>query len=560
MLRDLNTTKLFLLSFLLLVGNHTMARQKPTNEKFVYARATLDEGIRKRDSTQIAEGYYLLGKAYGGEHDYPEAYRLMYQSLKINEKLKNWYSAGKVYLRLTDFELEQKKLNEAKDMLSQAVEIFQKYNIENGIVDAYYLYGLIYMIDFNPKPNYDSAMYYFRKLESLAIHNKSERHIAGAREKIGSIYTKLHDKRALPNLEYAIKIKRKENPDTPFLMRLGELASCYLMFGYLKQANEILKEAHILIDRGLIFDNYGLVYYYGVVVKYYKSIKDWEKAYEAKEKLELYQYQILQEDRTANVSQWRIKLETEKKDLELKLQKTTLDSNEKQISQQKYLLIITGVFLSILVVLLFYLYKNYQKQKQLSQHNAILIQEQNHRVKNNLQIISSLLSLQSNQLEESKAKQAVDESQLRIEAMAVLHRQLYDTQELDKIDMDVFINSLSDIIFESYGIEDIALDYQINVKPLQADKAVFLGLMINEFISNACKHAFANHPAPAFHISLSETKNQIVMQIKDNGLRPINTKKKESFGMKLINMMVDQLDGKLSYEYNRGSVFTLKIA
>ncbi|WP_165372079.1 sensor histidine kinase [Emticicia agri] len=223
-------------------------------------------------------------------------------------------------------------------------------------------------------------------------------------------------------------------------------------------------------------------------------------------------------------------------------------------------MILTGVFISIFIILVFYLYKLYQKQKLLSEHNAILIQEQNHRVKNNLQIISSLLSLQSNQLSDSKAKQAIDESQLRIEAMAVLHRQLYDTKELDKIDMELFIHNLSDMIFDSYGIEEVELEYHINIRPLKAEKAVFLGLMINELISNACKHAFAEHPAPVLSIDLSEKNHQITMRIKDNGLKSVSFQKKESFGMKLINMMVNQLDGHLSYEFNNGSTFTFKIA
>lgn len=555
----LNTAKLllfFYFTYLSYLGN---AQQKPVNEKLIYAESTLAEGIRKRDSIQIAEGYYLLGKAHGSEHNYPEAYSWMYQSLRINERHKNWYSAGKVYLRLTDFELEQEHLQEAKTMLNEAVQIFLKHRVERGIIDAYYLCGQIHLMDFNPKPNYDSAMYYFKKLEVLALKDKSEKHLAEAREVIGNIYIKLHDKRALPNLEYAVMVRQKEKPESPWLRARLNLTDAYLIFKDYRKAKEILEGSQALIDKGSRFATYILVEHYETYARYFKLIGDWRSAYETKEKYELYRDEILKSDREGSVSKWRIRLETEKKDLALKLQKSQLESNKREILQQRYLLITTGIFISIFIVLVFYLYKLYQKQKLLSEHNAILIQEQNHRVKNNLQIISSLLSLQSNQLNNSEAKQAVDESQLRIEAMAVLHRQLYDTKELDKIDMEIFINNLSDIIFESYGLEEVELDHQIDLRPLEADKAVFLGLMINELISNACKHAFAGHPAPILNIDLSEKNHQITMRIKDNGLKPVSFQKKESFGMKLINMMVDQLDGHLSYEFNNGSIFTLKI-
>lgn len=556
----LNTTKQLLFFFLMFLNYLCNAQSLPINEKLIYADSILTEGIRRIDSIQIAEGYYLLGKVRGSEHNYPEAYRLMYQSLRINERHKNWYSAGKVYLRLTDFELEQEHLQEAKTMLNEAVQIFQKHKVERGIRDAYYLCGQIHLIDFNPKPNYDSAMYYFKKLEVLALKDKSEKYLATAREVIGNIYKKLHDKRALAYLEYSFHVKQKEKPESPLLRNSTNLADAYFIFKEYKRTKEILEGSQALIDQGYIFDSYVLASHYEIYSKYYKAIRDWQKAYEAKEKYELYQYEILKSDRVGSVSKWRIRLETEKKDFELKLQKSELENNQREIRQQRYLLIITGIFISIFIILVSYLYKLYQKQKLLSEHNAILIQEQNHRVKNNLQIISSLLSLQSNQLEDSEAKLAVDESQLRIEAMAVLHRQLYDTKELDKIDMELFINNLSDTIFASYGLDDVKLDYHINIRPLEADKAVFLGLMINEFISNACKHAFAEHPAPILKINLSEKNHEISMRIKDNGKKPVSFQKKGSFGMKLIHMMVTQLDGHLSYEFNKGSIFTLKIA
>ena len=557
---DSTLAKLLLPFFLMFWSHLSIAQAKSVNERLINAKATLAEGVRERDSVKIAEGYYLLGKVRGGEHNYPAAYKLMYQSLKINERLKNWYSAGKVYLRLTDYELEQEHFQEAKTMLNEAMQIFVMYKVQKGIIDAYYLYGLIHTSKYNPKPNYDSAMYYFKKLELIALRDKSENLLEGVREMIGNIYKKLHDKRALPYLEYTAKIKQKTKPDSPLLSTLTDLADAYVIFKDYKKAKEVFERSQTLIDQGYNFDAFMLAKHYEIYTSYYKAIKDWQKAYETKEKYDLYQYELIKSDREGSVSQWRIRLETEKKDLELKLQKSELENNKNEIRQQRYLLIITGVFISIFIVLLFYLYKLYQKQKLLSEHNSILIQEQNHRVKNNLQIISSLLSLQSNQLDEPKAKQAVDESQLRIEAMAVLHRQLYDTKELDKIDMDVFINSLSDIIFESYGLEDIKQDYHIDIHPLEADKAVFLGLMINEFISNACKHAFAGHPAPVLQINLCEKHHEIILQIKDNGKKRVSFEKKESFGMKLINMMVNQLDGHLSYEFNEGSIFILKIA
>ncbi|RYU97363.1 hypothetical protein [Emticicia agri] len=278
------TTRLLLYIYIICHSYMANAQQKPVNEKLLYAESTLAEGIRKNDSIQIAEGYYLLGKMRGSEHNYPEAYRLMYLSLRINERHKNWYSAGKVYLRLTDFELEQKHINEAKAMLNEAVQIFKEHKVEKGIRDAYYLYGMIHMADFNPRPDYDSALYYFKKLEVLALKDKSEKHLGGVREVMGTIYMKLHDKSALPNLEYAVMIKQKEKPESPWLRTRTELADAYLIFKDFKRAKKILEGSQALIDQGYKFDKYIVVTHYETYDKYYKAMGDWQKAYKAKEK------------------------------------------------------------------------------------------------------------------------------------------------------------------------------------------------------------------------------------------------------------------------------------
>lgn len=194
-----------------------------------------------------------------------------------------------------------------------------------------------------------------------------------------------------------------------------------------------------------------------------------------------------------------------------------------------------------------------------------LIRELHHRVKNNLQVVSSLMSLQSNRLDDDKAKQALEEGRTRVDAMAMIHQKLYLDNELAAVDMSDYLKNLSLSLANSFGFDNTNVRTTIELpgKSMDIDRAIPIGLIVNELLTNAFKHAFKDIAHPLISISLKQTEEKTIeLKVADNGkgLQPAaDLKKSGSFGMKLVHTLVDQLNGELSLKQNPGTVFTIAI-
>jgi PAS domain S-box-containing protein len=191
-----------------------------------------------------------------------------------------------------------------------------------------------------------------------------------------------------------------------------------------------------------------------------------------------------------------------------------------------------------------------------------LLQEVHHRVKNNLQVISSLLNLQADYVNDPQALQAFQDSQNRIRSMALIHERLYQSRNLAQIDFAEYIRSLSASLFRSYGVEErgIVLDIQASEVLLKIDAAVPCGLILNELISNALNHAFPQERKGRVCVDLRAQQGQVVLTVADDGvgLPPeVDVFNPDSLGLQLVNALVDQVDGTLALERGNGTTFRL---
>jgi two-component system, sensor histidine kinase PdtaS len=540
-------------------------------EKLIYANEKLEKALQEKDTVLLAEAYYLLGKIEESKVNYQKSNEYFLKSLKIQEKRNDFEKIARLYLRLSEVEFKQNHYQDCVTYARKAIE-FQTRNPFTKNVEAYYnALGQIHQRAWAiPKTgkiikvNYDSALYYYKKTEQIEILQKDEINLARVRLQMGSIYNQLKDKRAIPYLEQVIFTYKKDGQQSPLLQAMVALAGAYLGNNQNGKAFKLLQDVDEKVHNGYDAGPELLANLETVYSEYYKLTGDWKKAYEHFYSYHQYLENALLKDRYGAVSELNIVYDTEKKQTQIIEQKREIVLQNEVLTLQKRFLWFVGSLLIFTIIVGYIFFRLYKKNQELSRRNSILLQEQNHRVKNNLQVISSLLSLQSNQLEDKKAKQAVDESQLRIEAITILHRQLYDRHEgLDKINMEDFIMDLSEIVLQTYNLSEVEIEYDITFKEINNDKTVFIGLIINELISNACKYAFKENDNPYLKISFSENMNWIYLKVEDNGRNEIKNainydSNQSSFGMKLINMMVLQLDGTITYSYNEGSEFTVK--
>lgn len=204
--------------------------------------------------------------------------------------------------------------------------------------------------------------------------------------------------------------------------------------------------------------------------------------------------------------------------------------------------------------------------KKSLEEKDVLLREVHHRVKNNMQIISSILSMQSRNIDDPRLKDVLQESQNRIHSMALIHENLYNHKSLANIMFSSYVKSLTGNIARTYANQQakIKFDYQIDDAYLPMDIAIPCGLIINELISNSFKYAFVNQTKGIISIHFKNiSDDNYVLIVSDNGVGippEVNIKKTKSLGMKILHKLVQQIEGELQYDFSEGTKFSIKFS
>jgi PAS domain S-box-containing protein len=210
------------------------------------------------------------------------------------------------------------------------------------------------------------------------------------------------------------------------------------------------------------------------------------------------------------------------------------------------------------------------------------VKEIHHRIKNNLQVISSLLSLEAEKFTDSIILESFKESQNRIASMALIHEELYKGDKIDTLEFGDYLRKLTADLFSSYNIhKNISLNLDLEQIYLGLDTAIPLGIIVNELVTNSLKHAFPNGNKWEISISLKKIKDlgvnkevsradsacsqkkdfQYTLTVADNGKgipEEINFRNTDSLGLQLVNILVEQIEGCLELRRNRGTEFFIK--
>jgi len=216
-----------------------------------------------------------------------------------------------------------------------------------------------------------------------------------------------------------------------------------------------------------------------------------------------------------------------------------------------------------------YLYIQRIEERRLSEKIAkealdeknILIAELHHRVKNNLAIISGLFSLKINDDLHEDAKNVLLESRNRVRSMALIHNRLYKSDNMTNVNFEEYAKELISEISSSYPAvaDSVKIDTDIKNVSININSAIPCGLILNELLTNAYKHAFTNKTDGHIHVSFANQNNNILMRVKDNGIGlPLDYNKKQSLGVTVIESLSEQLDGSFSFSNDKGTCFELK--
>lgn len=190
----------------------------------------------------------------------------------------------------------------------------------------------------------------------------------------------------------------------------------------------------------------------------------------------------------------------------------------------------------------------------------ILLKEIHHRVKNNLQIVSSLIFFQLKQISDPEMLEMLRDGQNRVKTMALIHERLYQSGDLANIDFREYLKKLTTFLMQSYGVNQAKIKLRLNVHDIKisVDTAVPCGLIVNELISNSLKHGFKNRDSGEIRVDMGfDEANKLIMKISDNGVgfpHGLKIEKTDSLGLRLVQNLTKQINGKAEFYNNNGTI------
>jgi len=315
----------------------------------------------------------------------------------------------------------------------------------------------------------------------------------------------------------------------------------------------------------------------------YDALGKHEQAMEYAKQYMLLNDSLYNEQKQKAVEEIQTKYETEKKEAEiafLDMENTVKAENLAQAEQlqknQQLTILVLALGVVATALLLLWIYRIYiQKKKanteleakndiitQQNDEKELLLKEIHHRVKNNLQVVSSLLDLQSMDLDNEEALAAVTDGQNRVKAMALIHEKLYQTQDIASLDFADYVSQLikqTAAVFP--GMSKVKQSVQAPDVQLDIDTAVPLGLILSELLTNAFKYAFPSGEGSLTVQLQEEASGQYLMTVRDSGSglpEDFELKKAKSLGLKLVRRLSRQLYGSATYVFDNGSCFSIR--
>lgn len=456
-----------------------------------------------------------------------------------------------IYSRLKEFDT-------AIEFHNRALATRKKINNGRGVAQSYNNIANIYRL----LEVYDSAlMYYNRSLKLKSDIND----VAGSASTLNNMGEVMLALDRLPEAENyfleSLRIKKETGNRAGEVYTQNNLARLALRRKRYPEAKRRLDIAEAgAADLGLLDE---MRVNYSLRVRYLKETNNPALALRYSEQLMQVKDSLLTREKAEALAEIQTAYEIEKKD-----QQITLLEKEKALQQSSLALTdawVKGLSLAsaLALAIVGLLYWQYHREQQNRKGTQTLLRELHHRVKNNLQILSSVLSLQAQQLTDEQALQAVKSSESRVNAMALIHRKLYSKGQDRTINIKSYITELITYLVHSYGFSEngIKLNLELQDVEVDIDKAIPLGLIINELISNAFKHAYIDHPSPALTIVLVRENDGLRIDMGDNGnaIRGAEGTRSDSFGLRLVNMLMGEMKGRYEISTNEGTRYQLTI-
>lgn len=527
-------------------------------EKLDEAQVVLESAKNKVLEKDLALLNTQLGYVYERRGQLDKAADYALEALNLGKKLNDTKVIAMAYSDLSNLFWKQAKYEAGVEYGLKSLKGFEEW----GITDLDYGFTL-YVVGNNylAVKDYDRALQLFE--HSLII---GERY--GFYNNLSDIYISLVDLYAyLGEFDKASDagtnaIKYAELLNNEFMLMRSWLSVGKLRYAegdYLMAIESLKKSIDIAtVDFG---DEFYLSQAYEALGKAYAANQDYQKAYQAFAEYDTLKARIFTAEADHRTSLLLTEFDLAGKEGTILEQETLL---KKQQTRQTLISIITG----LLLLLLFLSYKAIRNKfkinnllRKQNEEKEFILKEIHHRVKNNLEIVSSLLALQSAQIKDTNVLVAMEESRHRVQSMSMIHQKLYMGKNLATIEMRDYLIDLADYICDAFGMQKrVVVDIEMEKLELDVDTAIPIGLIVNELLTNSFKHAFEDRKDGKIRITLKQVDDHLQLDVNDNGSGQTieNRDRGKGFGTKLIKLLTKQLDGKMVLNTNQGTSVTIQ--
>jgi two-component system, sensor histidine kinase PdtaS len=510
-----------------------------------YNRRIIAEGEQLGNWEMVEIAYHSLGTMYASMGEFDKCIAVYFKSIEAAEKWGNKEGVVLTYQNISNNYYKVKNY----DLAQQTIAKTYKMALELG-----------------DSSRISAVLRVYSTIES-ALGNKAE-----ALKKLNTaliISEKLGDKAKIADIYSAIGYIYQEQNDNNkaafFLAKcdtLTEYMPSYIFADFLyKKGNlmtskGLLDSAIVLFNQSIaITDSLGFIEIahedHLALSRLFELKNDFSQAFFHLSKANQLSDSLFQEGRQKIMTEAKFKFDTEKRNLELASQTEKL-----QQSQRIWQVLLAA--LCVTLGLLFFTWRQMKAKQKAQKHAELLMQELHHRVKNNLQTVTSIMRLQARGITDPAVALVIAESRSRLETISMIHQQLYREDDVQTINFKHFIGDLVEKLQFTYNFNDKFLSFEMDIEnsQLEVDKALPLGLIFNELLTNSFKYAFTDIAEPKLLIKLDKAR----FYYADNGhgsaagMECVNN---QSFGLQLIHSLSQQLRGKCRFFNDNGLAFEL---
>jgi two-component sensor histidine kinase len=512
---------------------------------------------------ESAEAHYWIGQAKANQREFDAAAEHYFKAVAIWERSGYRKELARTYTVLADLQAMQDDYEKAINYSQQAIGILKTMDEPALLVDALLYLSYTYVLKGEPANGLKYASQAIGIVDRIAPNGLQAARASNVRGNankfLGNYAAALRDYERSKNISEKLGLKRgvmasEANTGHTLLLQKRYDQALPHTLRAIELMHEIGEKRNLRENLHHAADSYA-------------GLGDYAKAY--------HYMTLYRDEREREYDQTISALKDGLSDkYEAGQRAATIAMQKEQIEKQnKFQLLLWGfVALSLLTSLLIYLgLRSRQKTNRLlgatnqqlekrNQENELLLKEIHHRVKNNLEMVSSLLLLQSRQVDDPSVREVMEEGQQRVQSIGIVHQKLYQGDNLSCIEMkDYFIN-LSEGILDTFAAEDrIQIECIMDKLELDVDTAVPLGLIVNELLTNALKYAFPNGQSGVVKIQLEATDaDSLRLEVADNGVGKTAQTKGTGFGSQLIALLTQQLGGTLQEEVQNGTLVRLE--